>query len=98
MAIRESDFECVDFDLCVWLDNELHDAWPVVEEAARIASLQDHDPSIVAGMAVALQCMSHPAGGGYSGAEFDRDIAGEWLEYIYAFASDNYENGKRIEY
>ena len=87
-----------------WLDEgpAAYDAWAIVEEAARLASLARDQPNNlhlagkVYGLAIALQVMdrdsTHAAyGSGYS----DRDVC-EWIEFIEAYAEDNYEEGRRL--
>lgn len=79
-----------------WLDNGTVVAWEVVEEAARIHSKTgsgDHNlyadyhlRGQVRGMARALVAMCPR-----------KTSADDWEQFIFGFAADNYENGRRIE-
>ena len=94
-----------DDNVLEWMDETpiTADAWAIFEEAARLASLAKDQPNNlhlagkVYGLAIALQVMdrdsTHAAyGSGYS----DRDVC-EWIEFIEAYAGDNYERGVRID-
>lgn len=90
-------------DALEWLDSSPrgYDAWQIVEEAARLRSLEDalapfnlHLAGRVYGMACALQVMyDHGTG---IGEGFCEGNANEWAAFIEGFAEDNYENGERI--
>ena len=89
-------------DMLEWLDDcgRSHDAWQIVEEAARIHSMSVREPNNlhlagrVYGMASALQVMyDHGTGIGEGFYEGNVNV---WVAFIEDFAESNYENGERI--
>lgn len=89
-------------EMLEWLDDSRrsHDAWQVVEEAARTHSMSVREPNNlhlagrVYGMASALQVMyDHGTGNGEGFYEGNVNV---WVAFIEDFAESNYENGERI--
>lgn len=89
-------------EMLEWLDDSRrsHDAWQVVEEAARTHSMGVREPNNlhlagrVYGMATALQVMyDHGTGNGEGFYEGNVNV---WVAFIEDFAESNYENGERI--
>ena len=87
-----------DFDFLAWLDYSPkgYDAWEIVEEAARLQSIEaaqeEKLPGFenlfmagrIYGMACALAAMTE-----------NKMDAQDWLGFIEGYAEDNYENGAR---
>lgn len=89
-------------EMLEWLDDSRrsHDAWQVVEEAARTHSMSVREPNNlhlagrVYGMASALQVVyDHGTGNGEGFYEGNVNV---WVAFIEDFAESNYENGERI--
>lgn len=91
-----------DFDALAWLDNSPkgHDAWEIVEEAARLRSIaeaqRERYPQFenlfiegqIYGMACALEAMS---------GEREAWEGCTWAQFIDEFAAYNYTDGVRNE-
>lgn len=93
------------YDGTIWLDYspKAYDAWAIVEEGARLASIiqasPEHDNRVLSaevnGLALALELLS-----GHAHAEEYPEAPGKvyevsWREMIDAHAQDNYTNGRR---
>lgn len=86
-------------EMLEWLDESpwRHDAWQVLEEAARTCSLSELEPNNLHlagrlyGLASALQVMHDKGETGF----YEGNV-NVWLAFIADFAEDNYERGERI--
>lgn len=101
-AIHDPEITDDDFDALAWLDGTPRDsdAWEIVEEAARLRSIEkaqrEKFPAYenlftegrIYGMACALEALSGQAEA-WQGCT--------WVEFIDAFADDNYTAGRRNE-
>ncbi len=102
MTANANDFADLYDDMLEWLDDSSrsHDAWQIVEEAARVHSMSKDVPNDlhlagrVYGMATALQVM-HDHGTGIGEGFYEGNV-NVWVAFVEDFAESNYENGERI--